>query len=394
MKAIVSQSETKTRTTAAGFIVGAGDFDSLSTNGYTRLIDSPDVAAAVGKIADTVSDATIHLMKNTADGDVRVKNELAKFMDVTPYSLGTRKTFISWIVTYMLTDGNGNAFVLPMTEKGLLKDLVPMPGATAVPTDRGLGYRVLWQGQYFEPEEVLHFPYRPDLSLPWRGRGIRMQLRDVLGNLKQASATTKGFLSDKWKPSVIIKVDAMADEFDSDAGRRKLVDQYVANQEAGRPWVIPSELMDVVQVKPLSLSDLAINDSIQLDKRAVAAAIGVPPYAVGIGTFDADEHNNFVRTTVNSIVTIIRQELTKKLLLSPELYFKFNDWKLYAYGLKDLARVGDDQYVRGIMSGNEVRDWLGLSPVKGMDERVILENYIPAGMVGEQKKLNGGKGDE
>ena len=369
------------------FLMSADGFDSLCVNGYTSMISSPDVAAAVTVIADVISSATIHLMRNTEGGDVRVKNELSKFMDIKPYSLGTRKTFISWIVEYMLTQGDGNACVLPVTRNGYLEDLVPMPGASFQGEESGATYSIYWRGQKFSPNEVLHFVLIPDLNSPWLGRGIRIQLKDVLKNLRQSAATTNSFLTDKWKPSVIVKVDALADEFSSQAGRQKLLESYVATQGVGQPWVIPADLMDVVTVKPLSLSDLALNDSVTLDKRAVAAAIGVPPFTIGVGEYDQNEFNGFIRRRAIPIATGIAQELTKKLLISPDMFFRINTRKLYAYSYEQLAKVGDDQYVRGIMTGNEVRDWLDLSPKKGLDELVMLENYIPAGMIGDQKKL-------
>ena len=371
---------------AARWLALTDSESDLSVRGYSRLVDSPDVANAVGMVADIISDATIWLMQNTGDGDKRLKNALSAMVDITPYSLGTRQTWMSWIVTTMLTSGDGNALVLPISSNGLIEELIPMPGASLLPWDNGRSYRVQWKGETFEPDEVLHFRLRPDPAEPWRGRGPRMQLKDVLRNLKQASATVNAFMSSKWMPSVIVKVESDTD-ISSDEKRAKLLDEYIATQRAGQPWVIPAELMDVVTVKPLSLADIAINSSVELDKRCVAAAIRVPPYFVGIGEYSEAAYNNFIRTTAGPMANGIAQELTKKLLLSPELYWKFNTRRLYAYDLKTLSDVGANLYVRGIMSGNEVRGWLDLPPEEGLDERVILENYIPAGMIGEQKKL-------
>ena len=374
-------------------MIGAIDADTLAVPGYTRLIDSPDVLAAIGGLADIISNATIQLMRNTDDGDVRVRNQLARFMDISPWRHGTRKDLISWIVWTMLTTSTGSAFLLPHTERGLLSELEPMPGAYALSDDNGLTYYVMWQGRRYAADSVLHFKRWPDPAQPWQGIGLRISLRDVTANLRQAAATKKGFMSDKWKPSVIVKVDALANEFADEAGRKRLVDQYMSGSSAGEPWVIPAELMEVQQVKPLSLTDLAIKDSVELDKREVASLVGVTPYMVGVGSYSDAEHNHMIRTTAVTISNIICQELTRKLLISEEMYFQMSTRRLYSYTLQELASVADDQYIRGLMDGNEARDWLGLSPRKGLNELVILENYIPRGMIGNQKKLEGGDGN-
>ena len=256
------------------------------------------------------------------------------------------------------------------------------------------GYKVVISGMEYDPEDVLHFAANPHDFYPWLGQGYTIALADVANNLKQAAATERGFMSSKWKPSLIVKVDALTKEFASVEGRQKLLDTYVKSGTAGEPWLIPAEQFEVQQVKPLTLSDLALADFVKLDKETVAAILGVPAFVLGVGEFKRDAWNSFISTSIMPLAQNIQQELTRKLLYGPDYYFRFNARSLYNYDLKELAAVADDQYIRGIMTGNEVRDWLNLSPKEGLEDLVILENYIPLSKVGDQNKLNGGESDE
>lgn len=371
-------------------------FETLTCQGYTNLAHNPEIITAVGKIAKLIGSMTIHLMQNTDDGDIRVRNELSRKIDINPYSNMTRSLFIQWIVMTMYLYGDGNAVVYPQFRRGYLRDLKPIPASMVSFIPDGLwDYTVSINGGEYSPDEILHFVLNPGNYYPWRGEGLHVALKDVANNLKQAAATEKGFMQSKWKPSIIVKVDALTDEFSSPEGRSQLLRDYIDTSEVGEPWMIPAEQFAVEQVKPLSLSDLALSDMVQIDKKTVASILGVPPFVLGVGDFKRDEWNNFISSTIMPVAQMIEQELTKKLLYSPELYFHFNPRSLYNYELRDLAAIADDQYIRGIMTGNEVRNWIGLSPTEGLNDLVILENYIPRGMIGDQSKLiQNGEGGE
>ena len=353
-------------------------------SGYHRLTDAPEVAAAIWWISDLVSSMTIHLMQNGQNGDIRIRDALARKVDINPWRLGTRQSLIGWITATMCIEGN--AFVMPKTVGGMLDDLVPMPEARAQLRPDGSAYEVVWKGLAFEPDEVLHFALRPDPQRPWLGMGLRFPLQGIVDSIVQTDATKQAYMSSEYKPPLIVAVNSDSDLSD-EKKREDFIEAYLKRKDPRTPLVIPADLMSVSQARPLSLNDLAVKDGVELDKRRIAALLGVPAYVVGYGSFNKDEHNACVRTHVQYIAGVEQQELTKKLLLSEERYFRFNSRSLYAYDLKELADIGQNLYIRGLMTGNEVRNWVGLAPKDGLDELVMLENFIPADDIGNQKKL-------
>jgi len=365
-------------------------YETLACSGYTSLAHNPEICAAVDTIAKLVGSMTIHLMENTEDGDVRIRNQLSRKVDIEPNSYMGRSNFIQWIVKTMFLGGDGNAVVYPKTRRGYLEDLVPIPPSMVSFLPDGWGYKIYINGDAYDPREMLHFVLNPDENQPWRGTGYRVALKDVANNLKQAATTEKGFMESKWKPSLIVKVDAMADEFASPEGRSRLLKEYISTNQAGEPWMIPAEQFSVEQVKPLTLADLAITDMVKLDKQTVAAILGVPPFVLGVGDFKREAWNNFIAAQIMPIANIIQQEETRKLLYKQEWYFRFNPRSLYSYELKDLVSLALEMHACGTMDGNEVRDWAGMSPREGLNELVLLENYIPRAKIGDQSKLQGG----
>lgn len=377
-----------------GWLISDESKETLCVPGYTSLSRCPEIITACHKIAELIGTITIHLMSNTDKGDVRIVNELSRRIDIEPTPTMTRKTWMEAVVMNLLLYGDGNSVVMPHTRNGLLEELEPIAASRVSFDGNYRSYKIVIDGVPYDTEMMLHFTYNPDETYLWKGSGITVSLKDVANNLKQATATEKGFMESKWRPSLIIKVDAMSEEFAGKEGRRKLLDSYFETTERAEPWLIPAEQFDVEQVKPLTLSDLAINDAVELDKRTVASIIGVPPFLLGVGDYDQKAWNNFIQNTVRPICIGIAQEMTKKLIISPKWYLKFNVLSLMNWDLETIASVFGALSDRGIVDGNEVRDQLGMSPRDGLDELRLLENYIPADMIGKQKKLVGGNEGE
>ena len=358
--------------------------------GYRSLDQCPEVIAGCFTIAQLIASMTIHLKTNTERGDQRIINELSRKIDIEPSKYMVRNTWMTAIVMNLLLYGKGNSVVWPHTKQGLLDDLTPIAASRVSFLPKGNdSYKIQIDGIEHEPSEFLHFVLNPDPKYLWKGQGFNVSLKGVTKTLAQAESTKRAFMSSKWKPPLIVKVDALTEEFSSAEGRKKLLESYIGSQENGEPWIIPSEQFSVESVKPLTLNDLAIHKSVEIDKQTVASILGVPPFVLGVGAFDSNAWNSFVNNRLRPIAQCIEQEMTRKLILSPKMFLQFNMQKLYSYDLRSIYEIYSGLYDKGLAKGNEVRDQLGMEPVDGLDELVILENYIPVSKIGDQKKLKG-----
>lgn len=393
------------RSTGGSAVVGISDWDMVSRRGYTRLSESPEVVAAVQTIANMVSVMPIHLMENTKNGNRRIENALSKKVDCNPNEYMTRSTLISAIVRTLLLEGDGNAVLYPETKDGRITNLYLLDSSRITFIEDGFRYWICYNGKKYDPRELCHIVINPLPDKPWMGSGYKVSLQRIVDGLEAANSTKKAFMESKYAPSLIVTMDGFAedliiDEEDNESQQRaqdaaesakqKLLRKFVTSEEKGVPWLLP-EGFHIEQIKPLSLNDLALNPSIKLDKTTVANILQVPPFLLGIGSFDQKEWNNFINTRIRFITEAIQQALTKSLLLSDDWFFKFNYRSLYAYDIQTLSTVAKESRAGGIIDGNEARSMLGLSPREGLDELITLENYIPTEKLGDQKKLKDSK---
>lgn len=373
----------------------SGGIDDPCPTGYVKLSNNPDVQSAVMSIAQLVSSMTIHLMQESEyGGHERVKNGLSRKIDIDPHTYMTRKEWVEWVVKTALVDGKGNAVVIPeYSDDGrLLENLTPVqPSLVSFDTAKVGQYTISVSGVPFDPSELLHFKYNVTGDSPFIGRGINVYLQDVLKNIDGADKTKQRFFSGEYKPSVIVAVDANTKSFrkSEQEGRdpKDAIYEEYLKTSPHRPFIVPADMFEFQELRPLSLKDLAVNEGVEIDKRTIAAILGVPAFLLGIGEYDREEYNAFITRTIMPIAKSIEQELTKKLLIDDGLHFRFNSRSLYSYSLKETVDAGVELIKTNAASRNEIRDWIGMSPREDMEELIVLENYIAQDDIGKQGKL-------
>lgn len=382
----------KKRSQKVGYYNTSGNDGWVIMAGYMPMDKSPDVQICVNKIADIVSSMSIALMQNVDNGDIQINNGLSRVVDIAPNRHQSRKTFIQTIIREAFLKGDGNAVVVPYFQyaEGVpyIRELNILDMSQVTFYETPDSYQIRYKNTTYSPEEVLHFVFNPSRDNHLIGEGFAPILKEVLENVAQGSATKNSFFKEP-KPSLLVGVNSDSEVLLDKDGIDKVRNSYTASMENGKPWVVPAEEITVHQIKPLSLKDLAINESLEVERTTIASAFGVPPFMVGVGKFNRDEFNNFISTSIQNVAEVIQQELTKKLLYSDQMYFKFKNRSLLQYNLAELTAFAKDTKALGILNGNEARKLFDYSPVdlEAMNDYTTLENYIKVQDLEKQKKL-------
>lgn len=377
----------------SGLITGISLTDSdgwreILCSGYRPVMECPTIRRCVDVYAHMIASMTIRIMKNGDKGDERIKDGLSRVIDINPMPRVSRVNWLTLLVRIMLT--RGNAFVLPVYRAGFLSELkILPPGETSLIQLDDADYRVQWRGISYTPDAVLNFVFEPDENRFYIGKGWSAHLGDVVKSINATNAAKLSVQSSPF-PSLIVKVDGFSSELQTAEGRDRLADKYIVNKQAGKPLMIQADAFDVQQVKPLSLTDLAIKDSVELDLKSAAALTGIPAFELGVGSYNADEHRKFISTSVMYVAQIIQQTLTDGLLYAPDRYISLNPMSLMAYDMTTLVNNGKEMVDRNALTRNEWRGMIGFAPREDMEQKLILENYIPEEKAGDQKKLKGG----
>ncbi|MBK4212564.1 phage portal protein [Bacillus pumilus] len=368
----------------------------------------PDVYACVKVLAEDAAKLPIKLFQSKEGSVKTIQNDISRMIlhKVNPYM--TSFTWKALVMLRMATWGNSyNRLVY--NSDGDVKAIYPLnPESTNTNIDPDTGkvwYSTTINGKYVELHyhEVLHFK---NLSLDGIvGQTPISVIRDNIGSNRAATKFNAKFYKNGGAPFGVIKTPSLLNR-----ESKKVLREDWEEVNAGQSIAVLDAGLDYSQVT-MPMKDAQFIESMKWNRQQIASIYKVPPHKIGEldrATFSNIEQQSldYVKTTLQPIVTNIEQELNDKILTPAQLkegfYFKFNletelrgDSKTRAEFYEVMQRVGAFT-INKIL---EKEDMTGIGEIG--DEHFGNLNLVPLSIMKEyqlsrvsKRNLKGGDGDE
>lgn len=350
---------------------------SIQSDDYTtsftsvRALRNSDVFAAARIIASDIASSPIQLMK---DSMPQADDKLIKLLNEKPNPEMDGWHFKFALAVNMLL--NGNSFAEIKREGNKVKELHLLPNSSVTVTqlDNGtLSYRIGDKKRRVKSRDILHFKYFTQDGLT--GLPPLYALRDEMKIQQAGNRTLHNFFARGVSGSGILKVHKSdLDGSAKNAIREKFEEANGSSSgDNALRTIILDETMDYKALE-INTDVLKLVNSSDWTTKQIAKAFGVPIERLGV----ENEHSStvqsnlqYIQSTLIHYFNVFISEFDTKL----ETSVRFNSDQLLETDPETKVKNVLDQVKGSLLTINEGRSKLGLSPMPGGDRLLASLNF-------------------
>ncbi len=370
--------------------VSSGDVESmmemfngtLSTHGETVNRDSAlkisAVYACIRLIAGSIGTLPAHIFKKQGEQkSVATQHPFFNTLYQAPNPMVTSVVYWETVVNHMLLEGNHYSLI-GRNRQGDLLSLTPLKPERVEPDIKGnrLQYAVVFDdGKYavYDQDDILHIP-----NIGWDGkRGLstlKSALMNSAGGSLAADKYSAVFFANDATPRGYIKFDQSLTEDQANLIRNYWFERHQNPDKRHQPAFIPQggEFKQIT----MSAEDSQLLETRSFNVADIARIFGVPPHMIGHmekstswGTGLEQQSIGLVTYTLSPIITRIEKEVQRKIIRSPDYFFRFNIEGLLRGDIK--SRYEAYQVALG---GNQQPGFLTVNEIRALEDRAPVDN--------------------
>lgn len=363
-----------------GSIFGlALNYNGFSTYRTSLALTLSAVYRCVEVITNGVASLPVKLYKVDKDGyRYELHNDLSYILSKKPSGKINAFTFYKLIVKDILMSGNAYALIM-RDGQGNVTGLQYVQAGLVSPVDKidHIEYQVTGLKNFVRQEDILHFMNYTDNGV--FGVSVLTYARRTLGIADAGDKSAENFFKSGGCSSGFLKFDGPS----TGKQREEIVSAW--NQATGGPNNGPNGIavlpcnVDYTQLS-IDPADAQLLESREFSVIEICRFFGVSPWHC----FDLTKasYNNsemseleFLNDTLRPLLTKIEMELETKLFKKGENYdIKFDVNELLRTDKKSQAEYLTKMFNLGVLSPNDIRKELDMTPVEGGDIHVAQIN--------------------
>lgn len=361
--------------------------DALTFNAYSSYNSSyamrlSAVYRAVQLISDSIAMLPVSIsIQQNGYKTVDTSNKLNYILNCSPNSLMTRYTFVKNLITDVLLQGNGFAYII-RDEKGNCTGLDYIKATDVTihfnELSKELFYTATRYRNKIEPCNIIHL-------LRYSNNGVEgiSVIKNAISTLQLSTDIDNqaaNFFKSGCSLNGILKVNSTLTEQQRQQIKSSWNTTY--NGNGGGLAVIQGN-MDYQQIS-VNAADAQLLESRNYQISDIARFFGISPLLLGdlsktsYSTLEQTQLQ-FLSQTLQPYITMLELEFTRKIFRPSQQGKFFVDWDEKALLRTDKTTVAN-YYVtllqNGIMTANEIRKEMGLSEIEGGDTTVMQAQYL------------------